>query len=341
MQLLKFIIKIIFLFVIVMLMQVLLRCVLFPSNALDGLSDNQESLVKAIDNIRAEKPNIIYLGDSVLNSVSKSDEDRRKLSVMIDDKINDRYDVVYFTHWAFTQREYFPLVKYMHRKGILNADDVIIIPINMRAFSNHWYYNPNWQFDDFREILDNENCFYKMFHRSITIFGKEMDAENQQKDESLMMPVMYDMKQVGVYKDFEGSDYKDYTDEKMKKKIVFHYMQGIDESFPLVMVLDDLCRFLKDNEICAVFYYTPVDYEICEQYVGMDFTKIISDKKAIITETVKRSGFDVLDYSRLCTTDMFSWKDNIYPNEHLNEKGRKLLSLFFPVPSCPGLSQKC
>ena len=94
---------------------------------------------------------ILYLGDSVVERISRYDADRRTLGEMFTDQVSDLFSTLVISRSAYNAELYRLLL--MVVAEMRYHPRFVIVPINIRSFSPQWFFNPSWQFPQERMLL--------------------------------------------------------------------------------------------------------------------------------------------------------------------------------------------
>ena len=262
---------------------------------------------------------IVYLGDSTVTSYSVNDIDKRPTSSFLE--AITKQDVIPVTHAAFHLTVYKALVKYLVSH---NKPKIIIIPINMRSFSPEWDTRPGYQFKKDVFFLNHSSIILSSIYKPLSIYT---DFFNDSESEAswLDSDVFDNNILSGKVKDYENDSYKNITPANIKNKIIYNYRYILNSQHRKIAALRDICILAKNNNLKVLFYITPVDIDYIESiYNG---TSVIIDKNiGIIKDIITSNGQTVVDLSHAMPSDYFDWKVNNYPNEHMNEKGKKFVA---------------
>ena len=102
---------------------------------LDGKPfETRDRLVRSL----AEKADVIYLGDSVLESLAERDSDRRDISRMLAEHL-EHQSVALVSHAGYGMEVYLSFAEYLARQPV--RPKVLVVPINLRSFSALWPYS--------------------------------------------------------------------------------------------------------------------------------------------------------------------------------------------------------
>ena len=260
---------------------------------------------------------ILYFGDSVLVSASKTDSDTRSIPAYLSEALGRKVTMV--NHSAYHIGVYLQYVKYLVRHNL--HPSLIILPVNMRSFSPEWDTRPSYQFEKDYFILRHGAKSLPAIN-PLTVLNFFADSSNQ---DWLKMPV-YDVEHVcGKVNDFQGGPYSEFSDKNMRNKIIFQYRYKLNESHRKVRDLAEIANLCRLNKIRLICYVTPIDILSCEQFYPKT-SEIIRDNVNVIVALLGKKNIPVLDLSARVMPEDFDWKANIYPNEHLREKGRKYVA---------------
>jgi hypothetical protein len=131
-----------------------------PVSQGDGASPYPE-LTQLIELFNSAKPTpeVLYLGDSVVERISKYDVDTRTLGTMVGDCLQGKLSVAYIAHSAYHLRIFYGFIQVI--KTLKRRPHVIILPINLRSFSPQWDLNPVWQLEPERlsKVLEAK-CYF-------------------------------------------------------------------------------------------------------------------------------------------------------------------------------------
>ena len=202
---------------------------------------------------------------------------------------------------------------------------LIIVPINLRVFSPEWHRRPEYQFEKEKIFLFfNNSKILQVFSKPLSVFKVFAPSISQYDFENTI--VFNGDERVGKVADFTGQEYEIWSAKKMKKKIIFHYMQPLTESHPKLKALVSIAQLLKKHQIKVIFYITPVDYETAERYLGQSFHDQVEINKKQIKNHLLEAGVVVEDFSFFLGEEFFAWKKFLYPNEHLKVQARAIIA---------------
>ena len=257
----------------------------------------------------------VYLGDSTNRSVSKSDIDKRAISTMIEDGIKQQ--VVTVSNGGQQLKLHKEYVE--HFLGLNKKPDVIIIPINMRLFSVQTDTNPMYERKKETLLLRYGflgNALYKPLSVYTNYFN-DVTSKN-----AWLNSDVYDFdKYSGKVNEFENESYKTSSPAKMIKKVTYFYRFNLKKESANLKALNDICSLAKEQKQRVLFYITPIDVEYLDKiYSGT--AGLITKNIATIKKVTSSYGMPLIDLSHTIGSRDFNWQVDIYPNEHMNERGR-------------------
>jgi hypothetical protein len=268
-------------------------------------------------------PPVVIFGDSVSVRTAREDTDKRTLQEMVGQELSIRkISAYYFSGKGFHLRLYMHLLSAMREKDKKPA--LVVIPVNIRSFSPQWMYHPRWQFE--KELRIFCKRFKLPYKGLITKFPET--AEEYRK-----MPVTFKESGYSTVGDFmkviknkEGLDENELLFRR-KQLFIFHYLYKLSLENDRLRSLDCL---VKENNFRLLFYLTPLNCAGGEELLGSPFRDAVAENKKNITDTVfqiqpVKKSFFIKDYSESFDSSLFFSKYD--PTEHLNEAGRKRLTM--------------
>ena len=312
-----FLIKGTILFAVVLIVQALLSNY-FPEQI------DFPSQIDSLDDGLNKNTDIFLFGDSVINWYDKKDTCKDSIASMISKKL-DSYTLTAITHPSYHMDVYAAYAHYIATQS--KRPKLVIISINMRSFSPSWDLNPGMQFESIVRMLTYGNIFLvRMVYRPLQVFKLNLFKQDNEITEHdfANTPVYNGPVKVGLVKDFIGARFAKYSEENMRKKIIFYYMNTITVRHRKFQSMLDIVNAFKLKDIPVLFYITPVDYQTGEKYFPGTFKKHVEKNARGITRAFISRNIPILDLSLALGTDHFTW--DMYPNEHLNEKGRMFVA---------------
>jgi hypothetical protein len=205
---------------------------------------------------------------------------------------------------------------------------LVIVPLNLRSFSNSWIKHPAYRFEELRRMLTWDRAAYTLAHQPLNVFKWYRGVEGSQ-DEYDRSPAYDGDRVIATLGEMNRRvDRDDGSPGSRAKQLhaafVLRYAQRItpeDDRFEAVI---RLARVLRERQVPVLFYLTPVDHETAIRYAGPPVGEHIAWNARFLTDALAREGVAARDWSRLIDASGFSWK--LLPNEHLNQAGRRRLA---------------
>lgn len=276
---------------------------------------------------RRKAPEILYLGDSVLERISWNDRDKRTLDRMVAGRLAGRRRLLCISHSAYHLKVYYHLLQIL--KVTHQKPELVILPINMRSFSPQWDLNPAWQFD---EEIDALKKYIETPARQIPILGKTTDSVPL-FDAEKMVEVKYpftELNHLGEFHDLIQSSPTTEDEKHYRKKQIFiyHYLHPLTRANPKALFLSGIMELLLELNVALLMYITPINYQGGERYVGDGFVERVRENIGLLRDLSApfpgNNAARFLDLSEALSSDYFFHADEA--TEHLNQHGRARLA---------------
>ena len=278
--------------------------------------------IRDFESVSLEPIDVLYFGDSVLDSVYSKESDQTTIPELLRPRISPRKLSV-VSHAAYDQSVYWEMLKYLEKSK--NFPNTVIIPINLRSFSPRWQWRPEWQFDQEFWLLKYDRILpVAALYRPLKTF-KYFEKDSISNEDYLNTRVVVGGKSQGTLADFPEMLEGDGDEKSIRNMFVVTYLTDLGKSDRKIVALQQIVDLARRNNFKVIFYLTPIDYKSGELYCGEDFENIVSNKIKLITEAIQNRGATVVDLSRLFSSDLFYWRPEKIINEHLLFSGRKLL----------------
>lgn len=271
-----------------------------------------------LDKYSRNKTQIIYFGDSTIKYAGPNDNDKSSIVEMLS-KINPAYTIGDISHggnWLKIDEELF---KYMVKSP--NKPEAVILPINLHSFSVG-NMGPGYQFE--KEI------FYLKMPLLITYFYKPLaifhaiNINTVAYSDYARLPVYYGEEKIGAAGDFDNPGIYAPTTENIRKLYVFTFMQNLNKNHPYLKFLENIIDSAGKADIKLYVYLTPINFEEGAKYVGPDFIKQTVANAKTICSVLEEKSLPCLNLALSLNSGYFA--SPIYPNEHVNERGRKFIA---------------
>lgn len=271
-----------------------------------------------LDKYSRDKIQIIYFGDSVIKYDGPDDKDKSSVVEMLS-KINPAYTIGDISNGGNWLKIDWELFKYILKS--INRPEAVILPINLHSFSvgNR---GPAFQFE--KEIFYLKTpLLVTYFYKPIAIF-RAININTVTYSDYAKLPVYYGKEKIGVAEDFDNPSIYSPTTENIRKLYVFTFMQNLDKNHPYLKFLENIIDSADKAGIKLYIYLTPINFEEGVKYVGPDFIKQAAANAKTVCSFVKEKNLPCLNLAFSLNSGYFA--SPIYPNEHVNEKGRKFIA---------------
>lgn len=262
--------------------------------------------LKVLRNSLKKNCDIILLGSSVNKYTAKSDKDKRSISEMLNDRIQDK-QVIGISHGAYQLDIFEHLIKYIIRNK--NKQPItIIVPINLRSFAPSWDLQPTYQFV--------KEKYYLIGLPYIINFKNYREISYK---EFYMQPILFNNRKIGTVREFDNKEFKTDSLTDLRMGFISHYMQPINEDNEKLIALEEIDKISKQkSDLKIVFYITPIDLRKAESLKIKNFQSEVLKNIEIIKSKIKYS--ELIDLSFHFNSTLFDYKRR--PDEHLNMYGR-------------------
>lgn len=276
---------------------------------------------------RWRAPEILYLGDSVVERISWTDKDKRTLERMVTGYLVGRNRLLCISHSAYHLKVYYYLLQIL--KFTRQKPELVILPINMRSFSPQWDLSPAWQFIEEINILK----------KYIEIPGQKIPALKKTSDSFIlseaekMKEVKYpftSLDRIGQFHDLIMSNPSTESEKSYRKKqiYIFHYLHPLTPAHHKLLFLRRIMGLLRELNIGVLVYITPINYQGGERYVGDEFVKLVRANVGVLRDSIaafiENGAVRLLDLGEALSSDYFFHADEA--TEHLNQQGRAKLA---------------
>lgn len=289
-----------------------------------GVFPELKRLIQCYDTSSAHVPSVLYLGDSVVERVSRNDLDTRHLGQMVVDNLCQIQSTVCISHSAY-QIEVFNAFVYALARTRYRPQ-IVVLPINLRSFSPQWDLNPEWQFTEelqrIEEFIGNSSVKLPRIGKR-TLSVEEFEATAVSYPHTSFTSVRQ-FRQL-IKASAESDAQKVF---RWQQIFVFHYLHPLSLSHPKLRLIQDTLVQLGELNIRTLLYVTPINYQAGEKLIGIDFTNSIQRQVSLVGEQIVAAqhadAARFLDLSTMLGSDCFFHEYD--STEHLNERGRKMIS---------------
>lgn len=275
--------------------------------------------VQLLDQLLTDNTEILYFGDSVIGRFSPQDKNKSSIGEFLSEELpNHTVGVIW--HRAYQMDLYYEYCRYLAKGN--HQPEIVIIPINLRSFSPEWDRRPQYQFNLEKRVLrQKRDVLYRIFYKPLYIFDK---ASVITEAEFLSTSVFDGKRKRGYVKDFVNEEDNTYTQDKMRKKAILRYMYSLTSNHRKVKSMLKIVDIMEETGTNVLFYITPINYRICMRFVGERALVQFKANTKLIESLLASRDTEVLNLAFSLERDAFSWP--MYPDEHLNERGRQYVA---------------
>jgi hypothetical protein len=259
-----------------------------------------------------KKPtDVLVFGDSSNWYTAKKDTDKRSISRMLRDRLPG-CTVRCITHAAYHPEVYAAFCQYIVRQK--NLPHIIIIPINLRAFSPEWDKEPHYQFEKEKIILKGRLRI--AFYQPLRVLKYKFNTISRK--EYFNTPVFNGNKEIGKIKQMHS----------IKNQFILKYMYPLTPGHRKINALVNIAHLLSRHDMNAVFYFTPIDYRTGERHLPGQSIKQLKENITLIDSLLNDTGHGchLLNLSLDLKSRYFAWQTTGSINEHLNQEGRQYVA---------------
>ena len=274
-----------------------------------------------------EQVDVIYMGDSTLWHPTGSQTTAAMLQELLPNQT-----IGELSHAAYGMDIYASYITYLLRQEY--RPKLIIIPINMRSFSPEWERRPGYQFTMEKRILNMGIPLTRFLGRPLRLFGSYQTDITQ--DEFLRSEINNSGTPVGQVADFEDSVgltasatqnteqfvyYQELAaDPDYPRLLTYYFMNALQPDHRKVRAMVEIVRALQTAGVDVLFYFTPVNVELGDLYIGEDFRRQFTANVDVIKAQIAAEGLtegtQMLDFSYDLAAYFFS------DTEHLRQPGK-------------------
>ncbi|WP_103558178.1 hypothetical protein [Campylobacter concisus] len=265
---------------------------------------------------------IVYFSDSVMKSHSKCE----KNPMGVDDILREMgLHVINLNSSAYSPILYKDYIK------IIPKNTTVVVPINLRSFSEEWFYFNQYRFTAQRIIysilaLDLKAAYQAIYDYFIYTKEKYNSLNIVRDNENL--GTANNIQKIKIDEDFYCNDKFYYKKEEFKDKLSLKYkssyMYKLDRNHDMFKYINEMINYAKNHNIKLIFYITPINIDHGKVIVGDDFKSSVDNNVKIIKQFFIDHNISVLDLSYGVPGENFI--DQNYVCEHLDYYGRKIIA---------------
>lgn len=288
-----------------------------------------------VDGLKGKK-RIVLFGDSVIDAYGTENCDPGATG-----GIHDRLDLALGAGsvLAINRAAYSPLV-YNDLTDVIIATDLhpsfVVIPINMRSFSEGWYSRPSYGFMLLRALLrarTGHANIMSYIHIWKYSFSRALEHEMAiWRDHDVTYPsyrlgsnhsVNENMKDIPIGLECKPEQ-KETFRQSLRIGFIYHYMYNLDSNHPVLIALTDMVKKLRQRQIPVIIYMTPINVEDGIRFVGPEFRERVRNNLAVIRASLAQWDTAWFDWLESLPAERFT--DQNFVCEHLDEEGRQFVA---------------
>lgn len=274
-----------------------------------------------VDIRRAAQHEVVVLGDSVNHTVDPSDQNRAWVSTLLAGRLGRRVGAASRGGWDLEVFE--AAIEHITRTA--RSPRTVLITVNLASL----WGDGRTPFTTHRNIaLDlrrSDSWVWAMVAQPLRVFRGPGIRPSISLEEYLERPVRYRGQTLGVRRDFEpGSPRFAMTNAaSLRDHVIVRYLQPLEPGNRLLAAASRSARRLTARGHRAIFFVVPVDVERCAVWAP-EIHDVLAAKVEAVRRAIEPYRAQLLDLSRTLSAEFFI--PSPYPNEHLNERGRRELA---------------
>jgi hypothetical protein len=257
--------------------------------------------------------NIVLFGDSVMERVSRHDQDRRTLGQMIAG--NSASSVLTVSRSAHNPDIYLPLLRALSKAR--HKPHTIILPVNMRCFSPQWQMSPDWQFTQEKTIIAR---YLRWRWPVAPVADVHYDPAKHAVFDQL--PVEYKLSAFRKIGDFKAAIASEPSCDRSAAIFTYHYTHDLDLANARLQNLQQCVKIAKSIAPQVFVYVTPINVQALNRFVGPEAVSILLKNVDVLASALDHDRFK--SFVDAIPEDQFFSED--LATEHLNEVGRVRLA---------------
>lgn len=278
--------------------------------------------VRNLERCLAAQPDVLFFCDSTNRWIDGRDNDRRPIADMLGGFL-DGSKVGSIDRGGYHAEVYEAFLELLaRRRPPLRG---IVVPINLRSFSAEWDLRPAYQFAEAQaqlRLVDDRLAYAA--YPLLRTWRLWPEPESITPDGFRHSPVHQGTVFKGEVRDFENPSYREVTPERVKNKLIYQYLYGLTDDHRKLTALRRIADLAARERLPVVFYVSPVDWEVGEEYLPGEFRRQVEANVAVIRRQLADYRPPLIDLALSLPAEAFSWSG--YPCEHLRDTGRQLVA---------------
>jgi hypothetical protein len=257
---------------------------------------------------------LVYFGDSVVQTAAIGDTDPRLLPDMLAAEVDE--PVLRVSQAATSCEMHAAWLRFASR--LTPPPRAVIIPVNLRAFSPHWERNPGWVFTDAAAMID-----HPLYARLLSVM--EWDWGRPTDDEFRATPVFVGGALVGTIAELDAID-AGYlpTAEVRRSRYLVRFAADIDRSRRLG-AFEDLVHEANASRFPVILYLTPIDVDQAREHVDEATYANLEANLEVLRAALRTTRWPSVDLSETVRAQDFDHPIGD-PHEHLKWRARLVVA---------------
>jgi hypothetical protein len=265
--------------------------------------------------LRATAGQVVFIGDSVIQTVATGDPDVRMLTTMLEDEL-DGIGVRRVSAAATGAELHASWLRYLENISV--PPRTVVIEINPRSFSPHWERNPGWVFNDQAAMID-----HPLFGRLASVL--EWDWERPTDLEYRETPVAVLGQVVGTVASLERPE---AGWDPPADVAAGRYLVRYAADYAMSRRIAALHALVDEVNACpfpVVLFITPIDVEAIRARLTPEQLGAVDANLGLLRRELARSRWPTVDASEMVPRADFDHPDGD-PHEHLRAPGRVVVA---------------
>ena len=250
---------------------------------------------------------VVFMGDSVITKGGKNEVDPQSI---IDHfaTITPKCSVLALDHAAMFPAIEREILSWVEKRGV--KPKLLILPVNLRAFSAGWRLNPGFQFPTARTALKFDGTISPAWRRGLFVW-KVFSSQ----------PV--------THKEYETA-YSTWAAEfapelskcsPHRKMFMEAYLYRLTRDDALVQDIQAILGHYREKGTRCLVYVTPVDVQSAGE-LDPTLVSVMQRNIDLLAEISRAEGATFLDLHGILNPEVFTWKEENLATEHLYGPGR-------------------
>ena len=292
---------------------------LFYFNTVEEFEINAPFLTRIKHDIKDIKnADIFTLGSSIEYMSHPSEKNKWTMSQKLQEYLPE-YKIIAFSQPAFNIDLLNPLLKYLYKKT--QKDKLYIVEFNWDQFS----VASNKSFiDRTSDRLIYEDNIITTLYRPLSIFNYDFGVLSNK--EFREQDIFFDGSYMGKFQELYEDEDENDIESNFRNKYMIKYLYKLDHTHEKIKSFKELIIFLKKNNIKAIFYLTPFDYQSCSEYFETKKCQSIIDNNIqYVIDILEESEVSYINLVKSLPTE-YTASTPISPNGHLKAEGRDFIA---------------